>query len=197
MDIGQLSPKQIARADVIYRAAIPWGEIAAKAALMTAAAESSFLLYANDGTTKRSDVSAFWRTLARTSMQYEHDRVAPRQPDSVPWGTWDTTADSCGHFQQRPMFDYGTVEELMNPAESTRIFIRGSHGGTGRTRYFLQSPKDMDLARRCQWTQGSEFPTGENYRPMETVADQLIQRFAPPLGWWPRWFKQEASHGAV
>lgn len=178
MKLSELSARQIARAEVIYRAALPFGRDAVKAALMTAAAESSFLLYANDGSTKRTDVPQKWRDLAATSLQFEHDAVAPKA-QGKPAGTWDTTADSVGHFQQRPMYDYGSIAELMDPAESTRIFIRGSHGGAGRTRRFLDSPKDMDLARRCQWTQGSEFPTGENYRPMEQVADQLIERFGP------------------
>ncbi len=191
MRLSDLSARQIARAEVIYRAALPWGADAAKAALMTAAAESSFLLYANDGSTRRSDVSQYWRDIARQSLAYEHDAVAPAQPAGTPPGTWDTTADSVGHFQQRPMYDYGSVAELMDPAESTRIFIRGSHGG--RTRRFLDSPKEMTLAQRCQWTQGSEFPTGENYAPMEQVADDLIVRFGPinpPASWWPAWFKE-------
>jgi hypothetical protein len=185
MDISDLTSKQIARAQVIYTAALPFGADAVKAALMTVADESSFLLYANDGTTKRSDVAQKWRDLARTSLDYDHDAVAPRQPPGTPEGTWDTTADSIGHFQQRPMYDYGTVAELMDPAESTRIFIRGSHGGTGKTRYFLQSPTSMTLAQRCQWVQGSEFPDGAAYAPMETVADQLIARFGPPPS--PSW----------
>lgn len=188
-----MSARQIARAEVIYRAALPWGADAVKAALMTAAAESSFLLYANDGSTKRADVSQYWRDVARQSMAFEHDAVAPALPASTRPGTWDTTADSVGIFQQRPMYDYGSVAELMDPAESVRIFIRGSHGGAGRTKRFLDSPKEMTLAQRCQWTQGSEFPTGENYAPMEQAADELIVRFGPinpPASWWPAWFKE-------
>ena len=194
MRLSDLSPRQITRAEAIYRAALPWGADAVKAALMTAGAESSYLLYANDGTTKRSDVSQYWRDVARQSMAFEHDAVAPAQPASTKPGTWDTTADSVGHFQQRPMYDYGTIAELMDPAESTRIFIRGSHGGAGRTKRFLDSPKGMTLAQRCQWTQGSEFPTGENYAPMEQVADELIARFGPinPASWWVGWFKGDA-----
>lgn len=191
MRLSDLSPRQIARAEVIYRAARPFGADATKAALMTAAAESSFLLYANDGSTKRADVPAYWRTVAAQSMAFDHDAVAPRA-QGKPAGTWDTTADSVGHFQQRPMFDYGSIAELMDPAESTRIFIRGSHGGAGRTRRFIDAPAGLSLAQRCQWTQGSEFPTGENYAPMEQVADELIARFGPtaPLAWWPAWFRK-------
>lgn len=177
MKLSDLSARQIARAEVIYRAALPWGADAVQAALMTAAAESSLLLYANDGTTKRSDVPQSARNVARQSLGFDHDLVAPQVESWRPDGYWDTTADSVGHFQQRPMYDYGTVAELMDPAESTRIFIRGSHGGSGRTKRFLDSPKDLTLAQRCQWTQGSEFPTGENYAPMEQVARELMDRF--------------------
>jgi hypothetical protein len=192
MRLADLSARQIERAEVIYRAALPFGAEAVKAALMTAAAESSFLLYANDGSTQRADVPAYWRTVAAQSMRFDHDAVAPRA-QGKPAGTWDTTADSVGHFQQRPMFGYGTVAELMDPAESTRIFIRGSQGG--RTKRFLDSPAGLTLAQRCQWTQGSEFPTGENYAPMEQVADELIARFGPFTlpAWWPAWFKRKAG----
>lgn len=188
--LSDLSARQIARAEAIARAAAPWGREAATAALMTAGAESSLWLIANDGSTRRSDVSPYWRTVAAGSLAYPHDRVAPALPPSAPPGTWDTTADSCGHFQQRPMFDYGSVAQLMDPAESTRIFVRGSHGGAGRTRRFLDAPKGLTLAQRCQWTQGSEFLDGENYEPWRHVADQLIERFglfAPT--WWSAWWK--------
>lgn len=176
MKLSDLSTRQIDRARVIFYAALPFGADAVAAALMTAAAESSFLLYANDGTTKRSDVPAQARQVARESLSYEYDRVAPNLPASTPAGTWDTTADSVGHFQQRPMYGYGTVADLMDPAESTRIFIRGSKGG--RTRFFLESPETLSLPQRCQWTQGSEFPTGENYAPMAPVAAQLVALFS-------------------
>jgi hypothetical protein len=78
MRLADLTARQIARAEVIYRAAKPWGADATKAALMTAAAESSFLLYANDGSTQRADVPPYWRTVAAQSMRFDHDAVAPR-----------------------------------------------------------------------------------------------------------------------
>lgn len=168
MDISDLSTRQVANALIIFGAAVPFGADAVKGALMAAAAESSFMRYANDGSTTRADVAVKWRQLAATSMNYPHDAVA---------GSAWTTADSVGLFQQRAMYGYGTIAELMDPAESARIFIRGSQGGTGRTRYFMQAPKDLSLAAKVQWTQGSEFPTGDNYMPMETVADQLISHF--------------------
>jgi hypothetical protein len=172
MDISDLSTRQIANALVIFAAALPFGGEAAKAALMTAAAESSFKRYANNGDSQRPEVwKAYggqrnFRDVIRQSLTFPHDAEA-----GAAW----TTADSLGLFQQRPMYDYGSIKDLMDPAESTRIFVRGSAGGS--TRYFLESPKTLSLAQRCQWTQGSEFPTGENYVPMETVADQLIAHF--------------------
>jgi hypothetical protein len=174
MDISDLSTRQIANALVIFAAALPFGADAVKGALMTAAAESSFLRYANNGESTRPEVWAAYggranfRDVIRESLTFPHDAEA-----GAAW----TTADSVGLFQQRPMYDYGTIADLMDPAESTRIFVRGSHEGKGRTRYFLQSPQGLSLAAKCQWTQGSEFPTGENYAPMVTVADQLITHF--------------------
>jgi len=156
MELSDLSATQIANALAVYRAAIPYGPEAAEAALMAAGAESSYLLYANNGGTTRDDVPAKWRALAALSMQLPHDATAGQ--------AW-TTADLAG------------IGELMDPAESTRIFVRGSHGGSGSTRYFLQSPTDKSLAQRVQWTQGSEFPTGENYEPFTTVVKQLMARF--------------------
>lgn len=191
MKLSDLSPKQIDRARAIFDAAAPFGAEAVAAALMTAAAESSFWLFANDGTTKRADVPARAREVARESLNFEHDRVAPQLPASTPAGTWDTTADSVGHFQQRPMYGYGTVSDLMDPAESTRIFLRGSRGG--RTRCFLDSPRTLTLPQRCQWTQGSEFPTGENYEPMATVVAQLISLFVRGRDWLDMATKEEVK----
>ena len=174
MDITDLTATQLATAGQVYRAAIMFGEEAAMAALMAAAAESSYLRYANDGSTTRADVPPRWRVVAALSLRFPHDAVAGHE--------W-TTADSVGLFQQRPMFDYCTpdlagIGELMDPAESTRVFLRGSHGGRGSTRYFLQSPADLTIAQRVQWTQGSEFPTGENYIGLTNVAAQVMARFA-------------------
>jgi hypothetical protein len=170
LDISALNKVQLANAALIVAAALPFGQDATVAALMCAGDESSWLRYANNGKTTRADVPVKFRQLAATSMQFGHDAVAGE--------AW-TTADSCGLYQQRPMFDYGTIAELMDPAESTRIFIRGSHGGTGKTRAFLDAPKNLTLAQRVQHTQGSEIPTGENYAPFESVARQLLARFAP------------------
>ena len=173
MELTDLSAAQRANALAIYRAAVPFGQDAVMAALMAAATESSFLTFANNGLTERDDVPPKWRTIAALSMRFPHDAVAGQ--------AW-TTADSVGLFQQRPMFDYCTpdldgVGQLMDPFESTRIFLRGSHGGTGRTRYFLQAPQHFTVAQRVQWAQGSEFPTGENYAVMTTVATQLVAQF--------------------
>jgi hypothetical protein len=171
LDISQLTKTQLFNAAMIIEAALPFGQEAAVAALMTAGAESSWLRYANNGNTTRDDVPVKWRRVAAESMKYPHDAVAGE--------AW-TTADSVGLYQQRPMFDYGSIAELMDIAESTRIFLRGSHAGAGTTKCFTRSPvAAMTLAQRCQWTQGSEFPTGENYAPLESVARQLFARYTP------------------
>jgi hypothetical protein len=172
VDISELSIRQLFNAHAVYAAALPYGLEAAKAALMTVGDESSWLMYANDGSTTRSDVAQKWRDLAATSLNYPHDAVA---------GTDFTSADSIGLFQQRPMFDYGTVAELMDPVRSTVIFIAGN--GRGTNRYFQQVPSNLTLAQKCQWVQGSEFPTGENYAPFGHVADQLIARFTTQTDW--------------
>src|SRR5664279_2090591 len=157
--IYDLTARQVVNAELIYDAARPYGRDAVMAALMTAGDESSWLRYANNGNSTRTDVPQWVKDLAATSLHYEHDAVAGE--------AW-TTADSVGLYQQRPMFNYGTILELMDPAQSTIIFLTGNAAGT--TRAFLKAPADLTLAQRCQWTQGSEFPTGENYAPFETVA---------------------------
>jgi len=169
-EIGDFSARQLENAKIILAAALPFGTEAAVASLMAAAAESSFLRYANNGRTTRPDVEQKWRDLAALSLQFEHDAVA---------GEADTTADSIGCFQQRLKYGYSTpdrngVAELMDPAAATRIFVRGSFGGTGKTRFFLEAPTDRSLAARVQWTQGSEFRSGENYAPFQHVAEQIV-----------------------
>src|SRR5690349_15848938 len=179
VSIGDLSARQLANAEQVIKAALPFGAEATLGALMAAGAESSYLRYANDGTSKRTDVPVAAKRLAATSLAFPHDAVAPRSAPTVPVGTWDTTADSIGMFQQRPMYGYGLVSELMDIATSTRIFIEGNRART--TRAFLNAPEELSLPAKVQWTQGSEYPTGENYAPWAFVAAQLVQRFAPPI----------------
>lgn len=171
ISIGSLSDRQLTNAQTIYRAALPYGRDAVKAALMAAGDESSYLRYQNNGKTTRVDVPQKWRDLAAISMQFPGDAIAGEE--------W-TTADSIGLFQQRLMFGYSSpdragVADLMDPAVSTVIFICGS--SFGRTRAFLRSPTEMTLAQRVQWTQGSEHPDGGSYLELEHVAEQLIERF--------------------
>lgn len=191
MDLQDLSSRQVANALVIFAAAMPYGGDAVKAALMTAAAESSFKRYANDGSYADEQHEQIWRWYGNQygrvglsledcrkvyqahmseSLLYPHDAVA---------GSAKTTKDSVGHFQQREMYGYGSLADLMDPSESTRIFIRGVPGSPTRIRYWLRpdKPKNLTIAQACQWVQGSEFPTGENYAPMEVVAEQLIAHF--------------------
>ena len=171
MDISELSLWQLTNARMVYDAAKPFGRDAVMGALMTSGDEASWLRYANNGKTTRSDVPQRWRNLASLSMQFPHDAEAGE--------AW-TTADSVGMFQQRLMFGYSSpdlngVADLMDPATSTIIFLKGS--SFGKTKAFMDSPVDLTLAQRCQWTQGSEFPDGVAYEPFEAVAAQLIDRF--------------------
>lgn len=181
MKLSELSLKQIQRARVIFNAAAPFGADAVAGALMTAAAESSYKLYANDGTTKRVDVPVSIKIKVRESLQYDHDAVAPQVEAWRPVGYWDTTADSMGHFQQRLMYNYGTIADLMDPEESTRIFLRGSK--IAKTKCFLDAPKELTLPQRCQWAQGSEYPSGENYEKEAVVTAQLISLFVREADW--------------
>lgn len=169
-----VTARQLSNARAIVTAALPFGREPAVAAVMTAIAESSLLRYANNGKTTRTDVPLKWRALAALSQDFPHDAVAGE--------AW-TTADSIGMYQQRLMYGYSTpdragVAALMDIGESTRIFLRGST--FARTRAFMDSPTDLSLAQRCQWTQGSEYPTGENYAPHEGLARQIVAYFSTP-----------------
>jgi hypothetical protein len=174
LTVQKLTARQQSNAESIIAAALPYGTEAVLAALIAAGAESSWLRYANDGSSTRTDVSLRARQIAATSLAYDHDAVA---------GSAWTTADSVGLYQQRPMFGYGTVAELMDPARSTVIFVAGN--GRRTNRYFLQAPADLPLPARVQWTQGSEYPTGENYEPHVDTARYLLNKYlaahpAPP-----------------
>lgn len=173
--LSDLDTLQRTRAKQVTEAAMPYGREAAKAALMCAFEEASYRVFANNGRTTRADVPAKWRSLAALSQEFPHDAVAGE--------AW-TTADSIGLYQQRLMYGYAEpnrdgVAKLMDPAESTRIFLRGST--YARTRHFLDPANTGgDLAARIQWAQGSEFPTGDNYRPNEQLAEELLVLFGYP-----------------
>src|SRR6478736_5321206 len=113
MRIDDLSTRQVANALVVFAAAIPFGPDAVKAALMTAAAESSFRRYANDGSYADEEHEQIWRCYGiryggpglsldqcrvvyrahmAQSLTFTHDAVA---------GSALTTKDSVGHYQQR------------------------------------------------------------------------------------------------
>lgn len=176
VQISDLSARQLANGLIIFAAALPYGHDATKAALMTALAESSLLRYANNGESTRPEVWAAYggreafRTAIRQSLVFSHDAEA-----GAAW----TTADSLGLYQQRPSMGYGSVADLMDPTRSTLIFLRGVPGQPRKVRHWSREdkPKSMTIAQAAQWIQGSEFPTGDNYAPMETVANQLITHF--------------------
>lgn len=180
MTTAELSARQLDNARRIILAAAPYGRDAAKAAVMAARAESSLMVTANQGLATRADVPQRWRDIAALSMQCPRDAVASGKD-------W-TTADSVGLFQQRPMMGYCTpdlagIRSLMDVEQSTLIFVRG---GPGTNPFFLRAPADLSLAAKVQWTQGSEYPTGDNYAPFEQMAEQLVAKYFPTTdeGWW-------------
>ena len=193
MRLADLSARQRANARVIFDAAVPFEQDApgaVKAALMAAADESSFLRYANDGSYALDQAASIWRWYARTygkdypvlSTDRDIYRAHMRESLGFPYdkvaGSALTTKDSVGHFQQREMYGYGTIAQLMDPVESTRIFLRGVPGQPTKVRHWSRKDKKgADIAAQIQWVQGSEFPTGDNYRPLGQVADELIEAF--------------------
>ena len=100
-------------ADLMYRAA--WVGVTA------GIAESSLLMYANDGsstdvkwgTNPPEQLTQAERDVARQSLNYPHDKVG-------------NNLDSMGLFQQRPGADWGVPADLMNGPASAGKFYHGA-----------------------------------------------------------------------
>jgi hypothetical protein len=76
---------------------------------------------------------------------------------NINWGD----RDSVGLYQQRPSTGWGTVEELLDPAYATRLFLGGaSNPNTGRTRGLLDVSgwETMTLTDAAQRVQISAYP---------------------------------------
>ena len=76
---------------------------------------------------------------------------------NINWGD----RDSVGLYQQRPSTGWGTVEELLDPAYATRLFLGGaSNPNTGRTRGLLDVSgwETMTLTDAAQRGQISAYP---------------------------------------
>jgi hypothetical protein len=121
------------------------------AALITVGVETGFRMYANRGNPR--------------SLQLPHDAVGQDH-------------DSVGLFQQRPASGWGTTDQLMTVAYSTRAFLGGAHGpNQGDPRGLLDIPgwETMPLGRAAQAVQVSAFP--DRYEQWVPVAEALVDRF--------------------
>lgn len=122
------------------------------AALITAAVETGYRMYAN-----RSN---------QRSLQMPHDAVGQ-------------DFDSVGLFQQRPASGWGSTDQLMNVSYSTRAFLGGPDGpNRGNPRGLLDVPgwEQLPLGRAAQAVQVSAFP--DRYEQWVPVAEALLTRFA-------------------
>lgn len=194
-DISQLSAKQLQRARRVFEVA---GEFLTAdpdvvlGALTTVNDESTFRVYANDGSYAGAERASVWgwyggqaayRSHMQLSLNYDSDAVA---------GSAETTKDSVNLTQFREMYGYAglgnkplpeAMDRMMDPDYAVRVFCNGVPGKPGTVRSWLAAPDslkahdDLTVAKRCQWVQGSEFPTGLNYLEAVQVAHQLIERF--------------------
>lgn len=170
-------------------------------------AESSFLRYANDGSYANPDQrdsiylwygrtygpdpnlrdpakgQPYFREHMRLTLNYPYDKVA---------GSAQTTKDSVGGHQQREMYGYfdqvpkgaDRMRVGMDLTETTKIYCRGVPQRPLTPRNWLHpsnpwwaNPRTVDVAQASQWVQGSEFPTGDNYRPHVPLAQELVAYF--------------------
>jgi hypothetical protein len=203
-DISQCTPQMIARARQIFDIAVPYmprDPDVVLGVLTTANDESSLRVYGNDGTYAGEQKAVVWKWYGGQAEYRAHMRLTlDNDPDAVA-GSAETTKDSVGLYQQREMYGYAGLGSsphpdapgrLMDVDYSTRVFIDGVPGQTGKVRSWLdprvptnlktdpslsQDDNDLRVAKRCQWVQGSEFPTGMNYLEALHCARQLIAHF--------------------
>lgn len=197
-DISQLSAKQLLRARRIFDVASAYLERdpdVVLGALTTANAESTFQIYANDGSYEGKEKDAIWKWYGGQDKYKTHMQLSLKQDHDAVAGKNETTKDSLNFTQYREMYGYAgmgnkpldaAIVRLMDPDYSIRVFCAGVPNQPGVVRSWLAAPEwlrhddDLSIAKRCQWVQGSEFPTGLNYLEAVKVARQLIDRFTPP-----------------
>src|SRR5690606_12245075 len=76
---------------------------------------------------------------------------------NIPYGD----RDSVGLFQQRPSAGWGSVDQLMDPVHSARLFYGGpSNPNKGKTRGLLEIPgwQGMTVTQAAQAVQISAYP---------------------------------------
>lgn len=190
-DIGQLSAKQMQRARRVFDIACEYVDRdpdVVKGALTTVNDESTFTVYANDGTYAGEERAEVWAWYGGQAAYREHMRLSLNYDRDAVAGSAETTKDSLNLTQYREMYGYAgmghkpdpaAIERLMDPDYAVRTFIEGVPGRPGIVRCWLDQrmPAELTIAQRCQWVQGSETLTGENYGEAMHVADQLIEAF--------------------
>lgn len=196
-DIKQLSTKQLQRAHEIFYLAMAYNDQdpdVVLGVLTTANAESTYAIIANNGLYAGEKKEEVWGWYGGQSLYKSHMRRSLLYPYDSVAGDAETTKDSLSLFQQREMYGYAgmgnsphpeAVARLMDPAWSVKVFIAGVPDKPTTVRHWLdkrcpadlKKHDDLSVAKRCQWVQGSEFPTGGNYVEAMPVAHQLIELF--------------------
>lgn len=147
--VGGLTPLQMSRAAAVVsqgrRMGIPDRGIVV--ALATAAQESRFKVYANDG--KGADLASEQRRVGE-SMKLPHDAVG-------------TDHGSVGVFQQQWPW-WGSMKQLMDPASSARIFYEAL--------LKVKGWESMPVTVAAQTVQSSAYPSA--YADEQTLAEQLL-----------------------
>lgn len=150
LQAGDLTSTQTARATTVIRVGQQLGvpTRAIVVALATAAVESRFLRYANDG--QGTDLAPDQRGIS-VSMRLPHDAVG-------------SDHGSLGVFQQQWPW-WGSMRQLMDPASSARLFYRA----------LLDVPgwEGMPIGQAAQMVQKSAFPS--RYATAEPLARTLIE----------------------
>lgn len=211
-DISQLGAKQLQRAKRVIEVASEYLDKdpdVVLGALTTANDESTFRLYANDGTYAGKEREAVWKWYGGQDKYKAHMRLSlnPKYGADAAAGGAETTKDSMNLTQFREMYGYAgmgnkpvdaAIDRMMDPDYAIKVFCAGVPGQPGAVRSWLAAPdylhghEDLTIAKRCQWVQGSEFPTGLNYLEAVHVARQLIARYPiaiptpEPSGYIPR-----------
>jgi endonuclease/exonuclease/phosphatase family metal-dependent hydrolase/murein DD-endopeptidase MepM/ murein hydrolase activator NlpD len=148
--VGDLTPIQMQRAASVVSQGRQMGisDQGIVIALATASQESGFRVYANDG--KGSDLASDQQGIA-ASLNIPHDVVG-------------TDHGSLGVFQQQWPW-WGTMNELMDPAPSARLFYTA----------LLKVPgwENLSVTVAAQRVQSSAYP--DAYADDEPIARQLLE----------------------
>jgi hypothetical protein len=149
-------------------------------------AESSLLMYANDGTSTDikygtnppQQLTAQERAVAKESMNYPHDKVG-------------NNLDSMGLFQQRPGADWGPPHELMDGPTSAGKFYHGAGYNQGLMQ--IKGWQDMSIGQAAQAVQKSpphDLPLYEqSANTAKGYMDRLWTGSGPPVPTQKTWYQ--------